>query len=102
MDLSYRTPFLRTQIFEDAINTLQLFNSDKIISVTQENHRFYKHDGSGLKSLIKNSNLRLERDALYKQIYGFHIVKKNKFFKSDEDLKIGHVVLNRKDSIEYI
>lgn len=102
MDLSYRTPFLKSEIFEEAINTIQLFNADKIILVTQENHRFYKHDGSGLKSLIKYSNLRLERDALYRQIYGFYIVKKNKFFKDDEDLKIGHVVLNKKNSIEYI
>ena len=49
MHSSFRTPFISSQVIEDGINTLQLFNSDKIICVTQETHRYFKHDGSGLK-----------------------------------------------------
>ena len=51
MHISFRTPFISSQVINDGINTLQLFNSDKIICVTQETHRYYKHDGSGLKVL---------------------------------------------------
>jgi hypothetical protein len=79
MQMSFRTPFITTQVIDDAINTLQLFDSDKIISVTQENHQYYKHNGSGLKSLIRSSNLKLERDTIYKQVMGFSIIKKNSF-----------------------
>ena len=100
MNVSFRTPFISTKIIEDGINTLQLFDSDKIICVTQETHRYFRHDGSGLKSLIKSSNLKLERDVIYKQVMGFNIVKKNCLFKNDEDLKIGHIVLTSKQSFE--
>ena len=100
MHISFRTPFISSQVINDGINTLQLFNSDKIICVTQETHRYYKHDGSGLKSLIRSSNLKLERDAIYKQVMGFTIAKKNCFFDKDEDLKIGHIVLSNKQSFE--
>jgi glycosyltransferase involved in cell wall biosynthesis len=99
MQMSFRTPFITTQVIDDAINTLQLFNSDKIISVTQENHQYYKHNGSGLKSLTRSSNLKLERDTIYKQVMGFSIIKKNKIAK-DEELKIGHIVLTNKQSFE--
>lgn len=80
MHSSFRTPFITSQLIDDAINTLQLFNSDKIICVTQETHQYYKHDGSGLKNLTISSNLKLERDAIYKQVMGFTITKKNIFF----------------------
>ena len=100
MHSSFRTPFITSQLIDDAINTQQLFNSDKIICVTQETHQYYKHDGSGLKSLTISSNLKLERDAIYKQVMGFTITKKKYFFYDDKKLKIGHIVLNKKQSFE--
>ena len=100
MNISFRTPFISSTVLDDGINTLKLFNSDKIICVTQETHKYYRHDGSGLKNLIKSSNLKLERDAIYKQVMGFNIIKKNCLFKSDENLKIGHIVLTDSQSFE--
>ena len=100
MQISFRTPFITPQVIDDGINTLQLFNSDKVICVTQENHQYYKHDGSGLKRLVRSSNLKLERDTIYKQVMGFNITKKNSLFIRDEDLKIGHIVLSNKQSVE--
>ena len=82
------------------IELFMIFNSDKIICVTHETHKYYKHDGSGLKSLTVSSNLKLERDAIYKQVMGFNIVKKNCLFKNDENLKIGHIVLTDNQSFE--
>ena len=100
MNISFRTPFISSKVIEDGINTIQLFDSDKIICVTQETHKYYRHDGSGLKSLIKSSNLKLERDVIYKQVMGFNIVKKNCLFKNDENLKIGHISLTNEQSFE--
>ena len=100
MNISFRTPFISSRILDDGINTLKLFNSDKIICVTQETHKYFRHDGSGLKNLIKSSNLKLERDAIYKQVMGFNIIKKKYLFKNDESLKIGHIVLTDSQSFE--
>tara|TARA_B100000989_G_C19450436_1_gene431499 strand:- start:188 stop:1075 length:888 start_codon:yes stop_codon:yes gene_type:complete len=100
MNASFRTPFITSKVIDDGINTLQLFNSDKIICVTQETHRYFRHDGSGLKNLVKSSNLKLERNAIYKQVMGFNIAKKEYFFDEDENLKIGHLVLTGNQSFE--
>ena len=100
MNISFRTPFISSKVIEDGINTIQLFDSDKIICVTQETHKYYRHDGSGLKSLTKSSNLKLERNVIYKQVMGFNIVKKNCLFKNDENLKIGHISLTNEQSFE--
>jgi len=100
LDMSFNTPFLTSKTIESAINTMQIFNADKVIPVVEETHRYFRHDGSGLKSIIKNSNLKLERDVIYKQINGFNLIKKTKFFKKEDQLKISHIVLNKPESLE--
>ena len=37
----------------------------------------YKHDGNGLQSINVNSNLKLERDQVYKGIDGIRVFRKN-------------------------
>ena len=100
LDTSFNTPYLSQSNIETAINTIQIFNADKVIPVVQETHMYFKHDGNGLKSIIKNSNLKLERDVIYKQIYGFKLFKRNKLFSKDKSLKVSHIVLNKKESLE--
>ena len=63
---------------------------------------YFKHDGNGLKSIVKNSNLKLERDAIYKQIYGFNLYKRSKFLRKESDLKVSHVALNKVESQEVL
>ena len=100
LDMSINTPYLSQSNIETAINALQIFKADKVITVVQETHRYFKHDGAGLRSIIKNSNLKLERDAIFKQIIGFNLYKKNKFFINDKSLKISHIILSNKESLE--
>ena len=102
LDMSYNTPYLSERNIETAINISQIFKADKVIPVIQETHMYFKHDGNGLKSIVKNSNLKLERDAIYKQIYGFNLYKRSKFLKKESDLKVSHVVLNKVESQEVL
>ena len=81
LDMSYNTPFLNSTNIENSVNTMQIFDADKVIPVVQETHRYFKHDGNGLKNIVNNVNLKLERNAIYKHIYGFSLFKKNSFFK---------------------
>ena len=62
---------------------------------------YFKHNGNGLKSIVKNSNLKLERDVIYKQIYGFNLYK-SKFLRKESDLKVSHVALNKVESQEVL
>jgi len=100
LDMSYNTPFLNSVNIENSVHAMQIFNADKVIPVVQETHRYFKHNGNGLRSIVKTSNLKLERDLIYKHIYGFNLFKKNIFFKKENKLKISHVVLNNQESFE--
>ena len=102
LDMSYNTPYLSERNIETAINISQIFKADKVIPVIQETHMYFKHDGNGLKSIVKNSNLKLERDAIYKQIYGFNLYKRSKFLRKESDLKVSHVALNKVESQEVL
>ena len=100
LDMSFNTPFLKNSNIENAINAMQIFDADKVIPVVQETHRYFKHTGAGLRSVVKNANLKLERDVIYKHIYGFNLYKKNKFFEKENKLKISHIVLSKQESFE--
>ena len=102
LDMSYYTPYLSVSSIETALNTLRVFKADMVIPVIEEINLLFKHDGTGLKRIIKNSNLKLERDLIFKQIYGFNLFKKSKIFKDLEDLKISHIILSSRESIEAV
>ena len=58
----------------------------------------YKHDGNGLQSINVNSNLKLERDQVYKGIDGIRVFRKKFVGKNNKILKIGHYILDQKSA----
>ena len=77
-------PFRKDYYFEKAINTLYLFDVDSVISVVEENSNFYQHKGDGLIPLKNNKKLRLEREFIYREIGGIHVVRGEYFNKNKE------------------
>ena len=75
-------PFRKDYYFEKAINTLYLFGVDSVISVVEENSNFYQHKGDGLIPLKNNKKLRLEREFIYREIGGIHVVRGEYFNKN--------------------
>ena len=98
--VNYEYPFRKSFYIDKAINTLYLFNADSVLSVTKENANFYSHQGDGLKPFNSNRNLRLERDFIYREVGGIHVVS-GKYFKSNGQIlgvRTSHVVLDEKST----
>ncbi len=91
-------PFLNHQNFESAINLIKIFNTDEVIAVKKENDNFYYHNGKGLKSFQNNNNLSLEREEVFREIGGMHLIKTQRIGKKNNT--IGHIFLNDKSSFK--
>ncbi len=95
-------PFRKDFYFEKAVNTLYLFDAESVISVLEENANFYQHKGDGLIPLNSNRNLRLEREFIYRETGGIHVVS-GKYFKKNKKIlgkKNSHISLDSRSVIK--
>jgi len=89
-------PFRGAHVIDMAINSMRLFDTDAVIAVRPETDFFYKHDGGGLNPVHTNRVLRLERDGLFRETAGMHLVKRA-FFEAHHKIiggKLGHVAVD--------
>lgn len=97
--LSVEFPFSDTQVIDDAINTLHLFQSDSLVTVRLENSMMFQHHGDGMVPILNQDKFqKIEREALYKNIGSVSVVKKDFFIKNKKVLsgRVGHIVLSTK------
>jgi len=99
MVLSLEFPFIDSEIINDAINTLNIFASDSLISVRSETNMFFQHHGNGMKAILNQEKFtKLEREALYRNTGGLSLVKTAYFNKHKKIIggKVGHIVIDQK------
>jgi len=100
--ISIEFPFISAPIIEDAINTLELFNSDSLISVRPVNNVIYQHDGGGMKAILNQEKFtKLEREILYLYTGGI-IITRTRIFKEFDKLiggRVGHVTISQKAAL---
>jgi len=63
---------------------------------------FYRHDGTGLKSILNQEKYtKLEREAIYKGVGGIVLSRVDSFLETGKMLngKIGHIVVGVKNAI---
>ena len=96
--LTYKTPFIKSNDLDSFVHLMEFFKTDEVYGVRAELDRIYKHDGNSLVLLNKNSDLKLERDEIYRGIGGIRLFKKNYFFKKNKKLIKGHYILDQKSS----
>lgn len=98
MVLSLEFPFIGRDIIDDAIHTMEIFNSDTLISARPETNMFFQHHGSGLKPILNQEKFsRLEREALYRYTGGLNLAKID-FFKETRKTvggKVGHIIIDQ-------
>ncbi len=96
--LTYKTPFIQSNDLDSFVYLMEFFKTDEVLGVRSETDRIYKHNGSTLELLNKNSNLKLERDEIYRGISGIRLFKKNQNKNKYKKLILGHYVLDQKSS----
>lgn len=97
--LSVEYPFIEAKDIDDAVNTINIFNADSLISVREENSMFFRHDGTGMKPILNQEKFsKLERESLYRYSGGIIITTFINFSETRELIsgKVGHIVITQK------
>jgi len=91
-------PFVTSNILDDAIQTMAIFDLDSLISVRQDNSLFYNHDGKGMKAINDQDQFtKIEREAIYKFTAGIMLTKVALFNKQKTFIgqRAGHIEVNQ-------
>ena len=91
-------PFVTSNILDDAIQTMAIFDLDSLISVRQDNSLFYNHDGKGMKAINDQDKFtRIEREAIYKFTAGLMLTKIDLFNSKNTFIgqRAGHIEVNQ-------
>ena len=86
-------PFKQSWQLDETVHTMQIFDVDVVDGIRMDDRFYYKHDGTGLKPIIKDGGLHLERDQLYRRVGGVHLINTG-FFKEKKKMisgEIGHI-----------
>jgi CMP-N-acetylneuraminic acid synthetase len=59
------SPLREARHIQKALDTLQIFNCDSVVSVREDNSHFYRRGRYGLEPIIKERKLRIEREIFY-------------------------------------
>lgn len=85
-------PFRSWRYLDMASNTMDIFKIDRVISVKEENKKFYRHSGKSLVPIDSHFFLKQEKDQIFSETGGIYLVKRGTMFKDKEiDKKIGHI-----------
>lgn len=94
-------PFVDSDIFDDAVNTIGLFDSDSVLSVRPDNKAYYRHTGHSLSAILDQEKFtRLEREALYRAAAGIMVSTRESFQKHGKINagKMSHVVVDEQSA----
>lgn len=90
-------PFVEPEVFDDAVNTVALFESDSVLSVRPDNKAYYRHTGHSLEAILDQEKFtRLEREALYRAAGGLMVATKDSFLAHQKINagKMSHIVVD--------
>ena len=97
------TPLRKVKHIEHAIDAMEVFKVDTVLSIQEEFAPFYHHDQYGLKpiNILSEGEPRLERDAIYKGNGAIILTRfdniKNGYLHGK---KIGHITMLPEESIK--
>lgn len=105
LTVSTEYPFSTAADYDDAINTLNIFETDSLISVRKDSNVYYQHHGDGMTAILGMDKFsKLEREILY-QYAGGIIASKVGSFKESKQLingKVGHITISQKSAFRIL
>jgi CMP-N-acetylneuraminic acid synthetase len=95
--LQVESPFRTSDHIDTAVEVMVIFDTDTVIGVRPENDRLFRHSGGGLVLAHQTTQLRLEREELYREAGGLHVARLPylRQHKSMVGGKVGHVILDQ-------
>lgn len=100
MLLFINSPLRRKMHIEKAIDTMTIYNLDSVVSVSEELYYCYQHKRNGLVPIQKKRDLRLEREAIYKENGAVFLTRTENIGPGDIlGEKLGHIMMLPEESI---
>jgi glycosyltransferase involved in cell wall biosynthesis len=99
--LYIESPFRDAGNIDNAVDMMELFDSDVVVAVRPDTDVMYRHVGNGLQPLRTAQTLRLEREELYREV-GFMRAVKREFLEKQRKVvggKTGHIVLSQRAAL---
>lgn len=94
------TPFRLPRHVDAAVDTMEIFGTDSVVAVRPEFDAFYFHRGDGLEPLRPSQSLKLEADALYRELGAIHLLRTGNVMSGGSvfGARIGHVAMDARYS----
>lgn len=95
-ELFVEFPFRRAHFIDSAVDLMEIFSTDRVVSVRPDVSNLYSHDGSGLVPLRGSRRLRLEGEEIYRDVGSINLSRVTAL-ESDaiyDGARIGHVVVD--------
>jgi len=95
-------PFKNSAYITKAVDTLNLFKLDSVVSVRPDDSVFYLHSGKGLVDRRPDALTKHERDDLFRRSGGITVTTKQNLLASKTTVsgKIGHIMIDQISSFE--
>jgi glycosyltransferase involved in cell wall biosynthesis len=95
--VSVEYPFVKSNIIDEALDTLKIFDSESVLSVKSSKGPYYRHTGKTLKAILdQDKYTSYEREALYQSVGGI-MVSTMKAFQNSNSLigeRVSHLLVN--------
>lgn len=98
---SIEYPFLNTELIDEALDTLIIFDSESLISVKTSKGPYYRHTGKSLKAILNQDKYTsYEREALYESVGGIMVSTYDAFIKNNSLIgqRVSHLLVNDEHS----
>jgi len=101
MLLYIESPFRTAKSINAAIDSMEVFEADVVISVRPEDGMVFRPTSSGLEPVRQSYSLRLERDSLFRSAGQILLVDKRFFDKTKSIIggRVGHVLISEQESL---
>ena len=99
--LFINTPLRKAYHVDWAVNTMKIFDLESVISVQEELAHCYQHRRFGLKPISLSRDIRLERDAIYKE-NGAVFLSRTEVLRRGELIgkTVGHITMLPEESVK--
>lgn len=94
--LNYEYPLRSSKYIDNSIDVICLYDADSALSVSKRSRNLYRHEGNGLIPFSSNTQLRLERNAVYEEQGGIHSFRYKSFCENGQLMsgKVTHILLD--------
>ncbi len=99
--LYIESPLREPRYIDNALDVMELFDTDAVISVRPDTGVLYRHAGAGLEPLRQSRRLRLEREELFRECGQIYAVRRTHLVESKQLVsgRVGHVVIDPRSAV---